>query len=447
MIRKITLAIAILALGIALMIFCLPLNRNKAHLDAAQEEMDLRVELGYNTALCAAYLDNNTTHFLNSGNHINENSPFEIASITKSFTAHLSVILHREGTVDLFKNIEVLDLPLTLFDLLTHSSGIVDPGPCNYLNEKTGNTVPIADYTVEQALHYCQETGLSYPTGTKLEYSNLGYAIAALELEKASNESFENLLRNKILLPLKMHNTGFHIPPIQGTSYGVEAPTWELKELAGFSGLVSCSSDLAKYLNYLFFTDEDTTLAQEKAFLFSTIQKLKHPNPNIQTALGWILDFSFEDQIFEQTGRSLGFSCYIGYSRKQHKAAILLTNAQAPGNLGRFILNERYPLLTMKKSILIEDSDMKRYEGKYYWKENEEVIHSVVSSKDNKLWIAFDTQAPTPFFPEKKNRFFPKSFENHDESIVFQENEAGKITNFKILKNGQPGFVFKKMYQ
>lgn len=347
----------------------------------------------------------------------------------------------------MFKNIEVLDLPITLFDLLTHSSGIVDPGPTNYLNEKTGNTVPIADYTVKQALQYCQETGLSYPTGTKTEYSNLGYAIAALELERASNESFKQLLKDKILIPLKMHNTGFHIQPIQGTSYGVEAPAWKLKELSGFSGLVSCSSDLAKYLRYLFLTEEDAILAQDKALLFSIIQKLKHPSPNIQTALGWILNFSFEDEIFEQTGRSLGFSCYVGYSQKQHKAAILLTNAHATDNLGRYILNERYPLLTMKKSIHIEDREMKRYEGKYFWKENEEVIDSTVIAKDNKLWLAFEAQAPIPFFPEKKNSFFPKSFENHDESISFQENEEGKITGFKLLKNEQPVFVFKKLHQ
>ena len=448
MIHKKILGIAILTLlGTAIMIFCLPWKKSKSHLDTVQEKMDLRVELGYNTALSAAYLDNSSTQFLHSGNNINEDSPFEIASITKSFTAHLAVILHREGKVDLFKNVDVVDLPITLYDLLTFSSGIRDPGPSKYFNPETGNTVPVADYTVKQAIQYCQETGLGYPPGTKQEYSNLSYAIAALELERASNEPFEKLLRDKILLPLKMDKTGFHIPPIQGTAYGVKAPPWKLKELSGFSGLVSCASDLAKYLRYLFLTDEDETLSQDKALLLALIPKLKHPYPNMQNALGWILETSFEDQIFGQTGRSLGFSCYIGYSRKQHKAAILLTNANTNDNLGRYILNERYPLLTMKKSLLVEDSDLKRYEGKYSCKVNEEMIHSFVSSKDNKLFIVFDREAPIPLFPEKKNLFFPKSFDNYDESIAFQEDEDGKITGFEVLKKEQPCGVFKRLYE
>ena len=105
---------------------------------------------------------------------------------------------------------------VTLRQLLTHRSGLPEdrqPGPVFMrLRLLTG---PIREQRltlVELALQ--QEPAA--PPGTKMIYSNMGYAVAGAMAEQTTGQTWEDLLRDLLFTPLKMQTAGFGPPGTQG---------------------------------------------------------------------------------------------------------------------------------------------------------------------------------------------------------------------------------------
>jgi CubicO group peptidase (beta-lactamase class C family) len=132
-------------------------------------------------------------------------TPADGASLAKTFTAALVLMLAREGKLDLDAPAQRLlpELPyadVTLREMLSHSSGI-----------------PVADYdwfdkylppdrarTNETLLAVVakQKPRLAFPPGTAFEYSSLVYDLAALAAARAAGETFGEALRERIFAPL-----------------------------------------------------------------------------------------------------------------------------------------------------------------------------------------------------------------------------------------------------
>jgi CubicO group peptidase (beta-lactamase class C family) len=136
-------------------------------IDQIQQEIQERVELGYAQNVVATHLTEDSTQVFQAGSFssLPEDTVFEIGSITKVFTAHLAVILEKEGVLSLDNPIQAYlpevefpiyskETPITLRHLLTHTSGLKDPEVENYYNKKNGNTVPVADYMLEDVSQY-----------------------------------------------------------------------------------------------------------------------------------------------------------------------------------------------------------------------------------------------------------------------------------------------------
>jgi CubicO group peptidase (beta-lactamase class C family) len=142
---------------------------------------------------------------------------FRLGSITKQFTAMLIMQFVEKGTLKLKGKISdyLPDYPklqgdkVTLHHLLTHTSGIP-----NYTN--------LPDFKKEFNPHTPQEfmkrfinLDLEFEPGSKFKYSNSNYFILGVILEKVSGKPYETLLRENILTPLGMKNTGYdHSEPI-----------------------------------------------------------------------------------------------------------------------------------------------------------------------------------------------------------------------------------------
>ncbi len=128
----------------------------------------------------------------------------QIGSITKSMTALAILTLAREGKIDLEKPAKFY-LPgaadpagsATLHQLLTHHAGLIDA--CGDDDERV---------SVDDLLHTCMAKPLAWPAGTD-HYSNMGYSILAVIVEKVSGESWENYLRDHIWQPIGMKRTGY----------------------------------------------------------------------------------------------------------------------------------------------------------------------------------------------------------------------------------------------
>ncbi|TQR37000.1 class C beta-lactamase-related serine hydrolase [Lysinibacillus sphaericus] len=136
---------------------------------------------------------------------------FNLASVSKQFTAFAILLLEQEGKLSLddsiLKFIPSLGAyaePVTLRHLIHHTGGLVD---YMELAEKEG----ISDkekLTIEQSLeHLISHQTADFPVGTKFEYSNTGYFLLALVVEKASGKSIREFSKERIFEPLNMNDT------------------------------------------------------------------------------------------------------------------------------------------------------------------------------------------------------------------------------------------------
>lgn len=137
---------------------------------------------------------------------------FRIASITKQFTAMLIVQLVAEKKLDLHTPISAYlpDYPkengdsITIHHLLTHTSGT--PEFDLYLNYRD---IERNRYKPEELIDLFADQPLQFSPGEKYEYSNPGYIILGVIIEKITGKSYEQVLQEKILKPLKMTNSGY----------------------------------------------------------------------------------------------------------------------------------------------------------------------------------------------------------------------------------------------
>lgn len=136
---------------------------------------------------------------------------FELASVSKQFTAMGILILHDRGELsvddDARKILPKLPAydpkrPILIRDLLCHTSGLVDY--LTLLDKQPGDPDKLKN---EDVLKILAGRKLLHPTGTKWDYSNSNYCLLALVIERVTKSSFGAFLRREIFAPLGMEKT------------------------------------------------------------------------------------------------------------------------------------------------------------------------------------------------------------------------------------------------
>ena len=183
---------------------------------------------------------------------------FRIASISKRFTMILVFQLYDEGIIDL--NGTITDyIPeysgpggneITVQQLLTHSSGIAGESAVQDLDD-----IERHSWTKEDLLHHIEGYELQFQPGEQNGYSNFGYFLLGVILERASGHSYAELLEERICEPAGMTATipdqnseliehrasGYHYYPETGI---INAPYLDMSFVFGYGHLLSTSHDL-----------------------------------------------------------------------------------------------------------------------------------------------------------------------------------------------------------
>jgi len=138
---------------------------------------------------------------------------FDIASITKQFTAVLVLQQVEEGRMRLNDKLSAYlswyrkdtGDRITIEQLLHHTSGL----PPDFDTPEFSQSIEASRHYEPEAFaeKFCQQGLVSEP-GTKWNYSNCGYILVGLILERATRESFGDLLRTRLLEPLGMKDSG-----------------------------------------------------------------------------------------------------------------------------------------------------------------------------------------------------------------------------------------------
>ncbi|BAY42522.1 serine-type D-Ala-D-Ala carboxypeptidase [Scytonema sp. HK-05] len=137
---------------------------------------------------------------------------FYIYSITKSLLATAALNLVKEGQLDLDASVQPylpnfsLDAPITLRQLLSHTSGLPDYGEVRAYFDALQAT-PSSPWSTQTFLNLAQTQGLQFTPGTGWAYSNIGYLLLRFVLEAVTNLPIHQYLHNVIFSPLSLKKT------------------------------------------------------------------------------------------------------------------------------------------------------------------------------------------------------------------------------------------------
>jgi len=140
---------------------------------------------------------------------------FRLASLTKQFTAMAVMLLVHDGKLsyedrltDVFPDFPAYGKAITIRQLLNHTSGLTDYEDImakQYAGISDDKIPQIRDAGVLKLLK--QQTSTRFTPGSHWEYSNSGYVVLAMVVEKRSGMRFGDFLRQRIFAPLKMTGT------------------------------------------------------------------------------------------------------------------------------------------------------------------------------------------------------------------------------------------------
>jgi D-alanyl-D-alanine-carboxypeptidase/D-alanyl-D-alanine-endopeptidase len=249
------------------------------------------------------------------------NGRFEIGSVTKTMTASVLASLAGDGVLGLDDPISrwLSAGPLgeiTIRQLATHTSGLPAVAP-NRQSVQTDRANPWAGYTFERA-----EEGLRLATvtpGNPWRYSNLGYQLLGLILQRASGTDYPALMTERLLAPLGMTHSGVGMRSegslLPGHAGDGQAPHWEHPWGAG--GVEATITDLARYARASLFPP-DTQLG-------TAIRYAQTPLPpredGSRQALAWIVE---DGKTCWHTGGTGGFSSCVMIDHGQGLAVVTL---------------------------------------------------------------------------------------------------------------------------
>ena len=240
------------------------------------------------------------------------NDEFHLGSVTKSMTATVAAMLVEDGKIkwtttigesfpELRNEIHPDYLNVTLEQLLSQRGGAPGDAP----PDLWGKAWEATGTAAEQRLAFIKGILAREPEakpGTKFIYSNQGYTIAGVMLEKAAGKNWEDLLRSRLFEPLGMTTAGFGAPAAVGK---VDQPWGHRKSMLSGSepvppgpgadnplaispaGAVHCSlGDLAKYAAF-HMAGERGESKLLKAESFKKLHTIAAGNDDY--ALGWVV--------------------------------------------------------------------------------------------------------------------------------------------------------------
>ena len=158
---------------------------------------------------------------LNEKKPITPQTLFELASVSKTFTATATLMLEERGKLsvndDVRKYLPELpkyapDRPIRISNLLQHTSGLPDYMQFDDVPARHKGFWVNEDYAKEFARQR-EEFPLDFPTGQKYDYNNTNYMLLGLIIERVSKKSFGTFMRDEIFVPAGMKSTFVYESP------------------------------------------------------------------------------------------------------------------------------------------------------------------------------------------------------------------------------------------
>lgn len=322
---------------------------------------------------------------------LNNATIFELASVSKQFTAMGIVLLEKQGKLKyddpISKFIPELSFykNITVRNLLNHTGGL--PDYMEIFSEKWDKSKFATNKDIVTEFSKYKPEILFQPN-EKYEYSNTGYALLGYIIEKVSGQSFGDYLEANIFKPLGMKNTfvyrsRFQPKVIENYAKGyiendfgsIISPddlaksyyTYYLDGMVGDGMVNSTTEDLLKWDRSL-YTDKLVN-EKDKAIIFQGAKLNDGKMTNY--GFGWQIGENKEyGKVIAHSGSWAGYTNYIERNLSKDQTIIILQNidthkTEIPAQGARKIINNEKTIVTTAKKAVYSDKELNQFLGVY----------------------------------------------------------------------------------
>lgn len=412
-----------------------------------------RVDSRLNAGIVVGIIDASGRRVFAFGKHggpesapVDANTVFEIGSITKTFTTALLADLAKRGAVALDDPVARY-LPatvrlrqngraITLLDLATQSSGL--PAiPANMRPRDRDD--PYVDYAAPQLYEYLSSFTPPRPPGAKYEYSNVGFGLLGHALSQRAGTSYEALVTERILRPLRMTNTRITMSPdvqrrlaIGHNRDGDTVSTWNFDALAGAGALRSTLNDM---LIYLAANLDSASSPLGEALQMTHASRAETTSPNLTIGLAWHLLRANGSTIVWHNGETGGYHAFIGFDPARRTGVVILSNsATSIDDLGFHLIDRRNALqqITPSPTGIAQDSTLlERYVGDYELAPN---VDLAITRSADKLYVRLTGQQRFRLYATSDSTYRVGAV---DAQLSFHSDGAGRVTEVVLHQGGR----------
>jgi CubicO group peptidase (beta-lactamase class C family) len=295
-----------------------------------------------------------------------KDSIFSACSISKFLTGMLAIKLVQEGLFNLDSDVNesliawkvpVNDFTkikkVTLRNLLSHQSGIIDPdGSFSELKPKT--EIPSMIELLEGKTPYCKAPiDVKCEPESEFHYSDAGFCIIQQLIEDVTKNKFHQVMKEQIFDPLGMTNSHFNTSGLEmdrlNTSCGhnrngeIVYGKYPIYPYPAASGLWTTSLDLAELVLELI----NAVKGKSKLGISESLanEMVASQTGKSWTGLGVFLEGSEKELEITSLGWGIGFQCMVSALPYLEKGAVIMTNAELGVHQMEGIIGEIYKSL------------------------------------------------------------------------------------------------------
>ena len=364
---------------------------------------------------------------------------FRLGSITKQFTSMAIMILQERGKLRVSDPIcqylaecAAAWQPLTIKHLLTHTSGIP-----NYTGFPDFPKVAVLPTPPGDMIGKLKDKPLEFAPGEKFSYSNSGYHLLGLIIERTSGKSYADFLQEAIFTPLGMTQTGYDVSSriIRNRAAGYARQSGETVNAAymdmtipyAAGALYSTTGDLLRWDQALY---TDTLVSQKSREEMFTPFKSGY-------GYGWGIAKRFDRQEIGHGGGIYGFATNIDRFPADRVTVIVLSNFEGASagrisnDLAAIVFGAKYEIPRARKAITLEPKVLEQYVGSY--KIASPPVDIVVTLENGKLIAQIAGRLKLALSAESETTFFATDMAAQ---ITFLKDGAGQVTGLTLRLDG-----------
>lgn len=258
---------------------------------------------------------------------------FEIASITKQFTASAILMLQEKKLLSVQDSLSkyIPDYPngdeIKIYNLLNHTSGIPDHMELVESIESGEHT-----YNFEELIELFKDEPLDFETGTEFEYSNSNYIVLGYIIEQISKMNYKEYIQENILKPLSLNNTGFISNKEEIINkaigyYSIDDSEYEYEKAIDTEGsLIASAGEMYSTVEDLY--KWENALYAGKIINKKSLKDMFTPNLN-DYGYGWFVDESTKgNKSIYHGGNLSGYTSYVKRNIDKKYLIIVLSNRE-----------------------------------------------------------------------------------------------------------------------